>query len=89
MHRLLTVIAAIGVTCVASQTLAADSDNQSTDNRPTMSERQLIAQIAGCMKARMSANKDSSYKDAFKACRNQVTKGTPDAVVASGNQAKP
>jgi hypothetical protein len=84
MNRLLTVVATTGAICVASQTLAADSNNQTT-----MSDRQLIAQIAGCMRARMSANKDGSYKDAFKACKNQVTKGTPDAVVVSGTQAKP
>jgi hypothetical protein len=84
MYRLLTVVATTGVIFVASQALAADSDNQST-----MSDRQLIAQIAGCMRARMSVNKDGSYKDAFKACKNQVTKGTPDAVVASGTRAKP
>jgi hypothetical protein len=84
MNRLLSVVATTGLTCAAWQALAADSANQST-----MSDRQLIAQIAGCMRARMSANKDSSYKDAFKACKNQVTKGTPDAVVVSGTQAKP
>jgi hypothetical protein len=84
MNRLLTVVAATGVICIASHAPAADSDNQST-----MSDRQLIAQIAGCMRARMSASKDGSYKDAFKACKNQVTKGTPDAVVVSGTRAKP
>jgi hypothetical protein len=88
MNRLLTVVATTGAICVSSQALAADSDNQST-----MSERQLIAQIAGCMRARMSANKDSSYKDAFKVCKNQVIKGSdnapPDAVVVSGTQSKP
>ncbi|HXC10734.1 MAG TPA: hypothetical protein VNV61_17500 [Steroidobacteraceae bacterium] len=87
MNRLLTVVATTGAICVVSQALAADSDNQST-----MSERQLIAQIVGCMRARMSANKDSSYKDAYKACKNQVIKGgdsPPDAVAVSGTQAKP
>ena len=88
MNRLLSVIATTGVICAASQAFPADSDNTST-----MSERQLIAQIAGCMKRRMSANKDSSYKDAFKACKNQVSKGSDDprsdAVVATGTQAKP
>jgi hypothetical protein len=84
MNRLLTVVAASGAICVAAQAPAADTDNQST-----MSERQLISQIAGCMRARMSANKDGSYKDAFKACKNQLTKGTPDTAVVSGTQAKP
>jgi hypothetical protein len=88
MNRLLTVVAATGAICVASQALAADSDSQ-----PAMNDRQLISQIAGCMKARMSANKDSSYKDAFKVCKHQVIKGSdnlpPDAVVVSDTPAKP
>ena len=87
MNRLLTVVARTGAICVASQALAADSDNQSA-----MSDRQLIAQIAGCMRVRMSANKDSSYKDAFKACKKQVKGGDnslPEAVEVSGTQAKP
>jgi hypothetical protein len=88
MNRLLTAIATSGVICVASQALATDSNNQST-----MSKREMIAQIAGCMKRRMSANKDSSYKEAMKACKNQIDKGSnnlpTDAVVASDTQAKP
>jgi hypothetical protein len=87
MNRLLTAVAATGAICVALQALAADSDNQST-----MSERQQIAQIVGCMKVRLSANKDSSYKVAFKACKKQVIKGndnsSPDAVEVSGTQPK-
>jgi hypothetical protein len=87
MNRLLTTVAATGAICVALQALAADSDNQST-----MSERQQIAQIAGCMKVRMSANKDSSYKVAFKACKKQVINGSdnssPGAVEVSGTQPK-
>ena len=88
MNRLLTAVATTGAICLALQALAADSDNQST-----MSERQQIAQIVGCMRVRMSANKDSSYKDAFKACRKQLAKGSdnlpPDAVEVSGTQPKP
>jgi hypothetical protein len=87
MNRLLTAVATTGAICVAMQALAADSDNQST-----MTERQLVAQIVGCMRVRMSASKDRSYKGAYKACKNQVTKGNdnaPDAVAISGTQAKP
>jgi Tfp pilus assembly protein PilV len=87
MNRLLTAVVTTGAICLALQALAADSDNQST-----MSERQQIAQIVGCMRVRLSANKDSSYKDAFKACRKQVIKGDnlqPDAVEVSGAQPKP
>jgi hypothetical protein len=88
MNRLQTVIATTGVICAASQGLAADSTDQ-----PTMSKREMIVQIAGCMKRRMAADKDSSYREALKACKNQVVNGsgnlTSDAVVASGAQAKP
>jgi hypothetical protein len=88
MNRLLTAVATTGAICLALQALAADSDNQST-----MSERQQIAQIVGCMRARMTANKDSSYKVAFKACKKQVIKGgdnlSPDAVEVSGTQPRP
>jgi len=88
MNRLLTAVVSTGAICFALQAFAADSDNQST-----MSERQQIAQIVDCMRVRMSANKDSSYKDAFKACKKQVIKGSdnvpPDAVEVSGTQPKP
>ena len=88
MNRLLTAVVTTGAICLALQALAADSDNQST-----MSERQQLAQIVDCMRVRMSANKDSSYKDAFKACKKQVIKGSdnlpPGAVEVSGTQPKP
>jgi hypothetical protein len=88
MNRFLGVMTATGAICVASQALAADSTDQ-----PTMSKREMIVQIAGCMKRRMAADKDSSYRQALKACKEQVVNGsgnlTTDAVVASGTQAKP
>jgi hypothetical protein len=88
MNRLLIVIATAGAIFLGSQALAIDSVNQST-----MSKRQMIAQMVGCMKRRMSANKDSSYKEAMKACKDQINKGRDnspsDALVASDTQAKP
>jgi hypothetical protein len=88
MNRLPIVIASAGAIFVGSQALAIDSVNQST-----MSKRQMIAQIVGCMKRRMSANKDSSYKEAMKACRDQINKERDNsptgAFVASDTQAKP
>jgi hypothetical protein len=84
MNRLLTVVATTGVIIVASQALAMDSDNQST-----MSKRQMISQIVGCMKKRMSANKDGSYREAMKVCRNQIDKRSDTLPVASDTQAKP
>jgi hypothetical protein len=88
MNRLQTVIATTGAICVASQALATDSVDQAT-----MSKREMIVQIADCMKRRMAANKDSSYREALKACKKQVVNGsddlTSDTVVTSGTQAKP
>jgi hypothetical protein len=84
MNRLLTVMATSGLIIVASQALAIDSNNQST-----LSKRQMIAQIVGCMKKRMSANKDSSYREAMKICKNQLNKGGDTLAVATDTQAKP
>ena len=67
MNRVLTAIALSGVIFVGARALAADSVN-----RPTMSKRQMAAQIISCMKKRMSANKGSSYNEAMKACKDQI-----------------
>lgn len=87
MNRLFAVLATMGATVLAWQVHAIDSNNQST-----LSKREMIAQIADCMKKRISANKDSSYRDAFKACKNQLHKGDDaaesGALVASAPQAK-
>src|SRR5579863_2133090 len=69
MKRVVMVIALTGAIFVGAQAPAVDSTGQ-----PTMSKRQMIAQIAGCMRKRMSANKNSSYNDAMKACKDQIYK---------------
>ena len=88
MNRLLTVIAATGVIFVGARTLAADSVNQST-----MSKRQMIVQIVGCMRKRMAADKSTSYNEAMKACKNRMNKESDNlpsgALVASDTPAKP
>jgi hypothetical protein len=88
MNRLLTVIATTGVIFVGAQALAIDSIHQST-----MSKRQMIVQIVGCMKKRMAANRSSSYNEAMKACKDQINKEgdslTSGALVASDTPAKP
>ena len=88
MNRLLTVVATSGAMVMTSQAHAIDSTDQST-----MSKRQMIAQMLDCMKKRKSADKDSSYREAFKACKNQLNKGSDaaesGALVASDPQAKP
>jgi len=88
MNRLLTVIAATGVIFVGARAPAADSVNQST-----MSKRQMIAHVVGCMKKRMAADKNSSYNGAMKACKDRINKQSdnlpPGALVASDAPAKP
>jgi len=88
MGRLLVAITTTAVICLVSQAHGTESKNQSAT-----SKRQMIEQIVGCVKRRMAAVKDSSYKEAIKVCNDQINKGSDnlqsDAVVASGNQAKP
>jgi hypothetical protein len=87
MNRVVTMIALSGVVFVGTRALAVDSTSQ-----PTMSKRQMVAQIVGCMKKRMSANKNSSYNEAMKACKDQIKKGSDNlpsgALVASDTPAK-
>jgi hypothetical protein len=84
MNRVVTVIASSGVIFVGTTALAADSIRQ-----PTMSKRQMYAQIVDCMKKRMSANKNSSYNEAMKACKDQINKARGNgALVASDTPAK-
>jgi hypothetical protein len=88
MGRLLVATATIGVICLASQAHGADSKNQSA-----ISKRQKIGQIIDCMKRQLAADKDSSYKESMKACKNLINSANgnlqSDAVVAPDNQPKP
>jgi hypothetical protein len=88
MKHVVTAIALTGVIFVGTQALAVDSTSP-----PTMSKRQMIAQIVGCMRKRMAANKNSSYNDAMKACKDQINKQSDNlasgALVASDTPAKP
>jgi hypothetical protein len=88
MNRAVTVIALTSAIVVGTPALAADSTSQ-----PTMSKRQMIVQIVGCIRKRMSANKSSSYNEAMKACKDQINKGSDNlpsaALVASDAPAKP
>jgi hypothetical protein len=87
MNRVVTVIALNGVIFVGTPAFAADSIRQST-----MSKRQMNAQIVVCMKKRMSANKNSSYNEAMKACKDQIYKASGNlpsgGLVASDSPAK-
>lgn len=85
MNRVATVIALTGVIFAGTPALAGDSTSRST-----MSKRQMIAQMVGCMRKRMSADRNSSYNDARKACKNKQSGNLPSgALVASDTPAKP
>jgi hypothetical protein len=87
MNRVVPIIALTGVMFVGAQAHAVDSANQST-----MSKRQMIAQMVDCMKKRMSADKNRSYNEAMKTCKDQINKESDDlssgALVASDTSAK-
>jgi hypothetical protein len=59
---------------------------------PTMTDHQMIVQMARCMKTRMSASKTIWYKEAEKACKDQIDKqrenSASGALVASDAPAK-
>jgi hypothetical protein len=88
MNRMFTVVALSGVIFVGARALAVDSANQ-----PTMSKRQLIAQVVGCMKKQMSASYSISYNAAMKVCKDQMSKqsdnSTSRTLVASDGLTKP
>jgi hypothetical protein len=88
MNRVFTVIAMTSVMLVGARALAVDSASQST-----MSKRQLIAQMIGCMRKQMSADKTISYNEAMKACKDQISKQNDNSasrtLVASDTQTKP
>jgi hypothetical protein len=87
MNRTMAVVALSGAMVMGARALAADPVNQST-----VSKRQMYAQVIDCMKKRMSANKNSSYNEAMKACKDQIKKGSgslaPGALVASDTPPK-
>jgi hypothetical protein len=88
MNRIVTVIVFIGVIVLGRQALAVDDAGQSK-----MSKRQMIAQVVNCMKKRMSADRNTSYNEAMKACKDQVNRENETlpagALVASDHPAKP
>ncbi len=88
MNRILTVIAMTSVMLVSARALAVDSVSQST-----MSKRQLVAQMVGCMRKQMSANNTISYIEAMKVCKDQISKRSDSSasrtLVASDTLTKP
>jgi hypothetical protein len=88
MNRVVIVFTVIGVVLLGSQALAADEAGQSK-----MSKRQMVAEVVSCMKKRMSADRNTSYNEAMKACKDQVNRENDTlaagALVASDHPAKP
>jgi hypothetical protein len=87
MHHVLTAIAMTGL-LIGARALADDSIGQ-----PTMSKRQLIAQMVGCMRKQMSADNTISYNEAMKTCKAQMNtqsdNSAPRTLVASDAPARP
>jgi hypothetical protein len=88
MNRIFALIAMTGVILVGARALAVDSVNQST-----MSKRELVAQMAGCMRKQMSTNHRISYNEAMKAGKDQRNKQSGNSasrtLVASDTLARP
>jgi hypothetical protein len=88
MNRILTVTVLISVMLVGAPALAVDSVSQST-----MSKRQLITQMVGCMRQEMVANKAISYNEAMKACKDQINKQSDNSasrtLIATDTAPKP
>ena len=87
MNHVLTALAMTSL-LIGAQALAVDSKGQ-----PTISKRQLIAQMVGCMRKQMSANNAISYNEALKTCKDQMNtqsdNSVPRTLVASDALAKP
>ena len=88
MNGALTVIVMTCVILVGARALAADSATQST-----MSKRQMIARMVGCVRKQMLARKTISYNEAMKVCRDQINNQSDSpaarALVASHTLATP
>ena len=87
MNRGAPIIALTAVMFVGAQAHAVDSTSQST-----IGKRQMIAQMLDCMKKRMSADKNRSYNEALKTCKDQINNESNNlssgALVASDTSAK-
>jgi hypothetical protein len=87
MNHIITAIAMTGL-LIGAQALAVDSTGQ-----PTISKRQLIAQMVGCMRKQMSANNAISYNEALKTCKGQMNTQSDNSasrtLVASDTLTKP
>jgi hypothetical protein len=84
MTRMMTVIAMAGLLLVAAHAVAVDP------GQPALTRRQMVTQIIGCMKKRMSESRAISYNEAAKVCKDQLkSSDSPGPLVAADTAAKP
>jgi len=86
MIRLVTFVALTGVIFAGQRGLGEAA------SQPRMSKHHAVAQLADCMKKRMSDDKGASYNEARKTCRDQIAKQRDKAsgsLVASATPPKP
>ena len=85
MNRMVTVVAMAGLLLVAVQVFAVDP------GQPALTRRQMVTQIIGCMKKRMSASRTISYNQAAKGCKDELKQGDGSSgpLVAADTPSKP
>lgn len=85
MRRMVTVIAMAGLLLVAADAFAVDT------GQPALTRHQMLTQVIGCMKKRMSASRTISYIEAAKACKEQLRQSDRSSgpLVAADTPAKP
>ena len=76
-NRGLTLMVVGGAILLGSQALAL------TTIHPAPGRRQMIQQIIGCMKKRMSADRVISYNDARAVCKDQIGKRSATLTAAT------
>ncbi len=81
--RLVTVVAMTGLLLVTMQASAVDT------GQPALTRRQMLTQIVGCMKKRMSASRTISYNQAARACKDELKQNDGSPLVAADTPAKP
>ena len=87
MKRFLMCITIGGAVLAGTRATMADSTDSSK-----ITKRQMIVQVVDCVKKRASSDKTVSYREAIKACKNQVKEqnaASSDALLASGTPAIP
>jgi hypothetical protein len=92
-RRIAVNLAATGIVLTGVIFVGAPANADDSISQRTMSKRQTIVQMVGCMRKRMAASQSRSYNDAMKACKEQLNKESDNspsgALVASDAAPKP